>query len=191
MINGLLSAFGLATASGLNAYVPLLTLGLLARWTHLVTLHPPYDLLTHPAVLTVIALLAACDFVGDKIPGADHALHVVGLVVHPVAGALVALAADSSAAEVHPALAGICGLVLAGGTHGARAAARPVATATTGGLANPLVSFVEDVLALTLAILAVLVPVLACVLVVLVVGWAVRRILRLFRGPDRPQPMPR
>jgi hypothetical protein len=72
------------------------------RWTNLVTLQPPYDLLSHPAVLTVIATLAICDFVGDKIPAADHALHVVGLVVHPAAGALVALAADSSAGEVHP-----------------------------------------------------------------------------------------
>ena len=191
MIPGLLSAFGLATATGLNAYLPLLTLGLLARWTNLVTLHPPYDLLSHPAVLTAIATLAACDFIGDKIPVADHALHVAGLAIHPAAGALVALAANSSAGEVHPMLAAVCGLVLAGGTHGARAAARPVATATTGGLANPVVSFVEDVTALTLAILAVLVPVLACALVVLVVGWVIRRVLRLFRGPDRPQPVPR
>jgi hypothetical protein len=191
MISGLLSAFGLATATGLNAYLPLLTLGLLARWTNLVTLQPPYDLLSHPAVLTLLALLAVCDFVGDKIPAADHALHLAGLVVHPVAGAVVALAADSSAGQVHPVLAALCGLVLAGGTHGARAAARPVATVTTGGLANPVISFVEDVIALTLAILSVLIPVLACLLVVLVVAWAIGRVLRLFWGRGRSQPVPR
>ena len=59
MVNGLLSTFGLATATGLNAYVPLLTVGLLARYTDLVTLHPPYDLLSNPAVLILIAILGA------------------------------------------------------------------------------------------------------------------------------------
>ena len=34
----LLTGFGLAAAAGLNAYIPLLALGLLARFTDLVTL---------------------------------------------------------------------------------------------------------------------------------------------------------
>jgi hypothetical protein len=90
---GLFSAFGLATAAGLNAYVPLLVVGLLARSTELVTLNPPYDLLSHPVVLIGVAILAALDFVADKIPGVDHALHVAGLVIHPTAGALLATTA--------------------------------------------------------------------------------------------------
>ncbi|HEY7310740.1 MAG TPA: DUF4126 domain-containing protein, partial [Gemmataceae bacterium] len=178
---GLFSTFGLATAAGLNAYVPLLIVGLLARYTDLVTLNPPYDLLRHPAVLIGIAILAVLDFVADKIPGLDHALHVAGLVIHPTAGILLALAADSSAGGVHPVLAAICGLVLAGGTHGARAAVRPAATVTTGGLMNPVVSFVEDAVSGTLAVLAILLPVLAFALVLLVVVWTVRRLVRFFR----------
>src|SRR5919205_163688 len=102
---GLLSAFGLATAAGLNAYLPLLVVGLLARYTDLVTLNPPYDLLGHPLVLVMLATLAVLDFVGDKVPGLDHALHIAGLIIHPVAGALVALAASNSAGSVHPVLA--------------------------------------------------------------------------------------
>jgi hypothetical protein len=43
MVYGLFSALGLGTATGLNAYLPLLVVGVLARWTNLVTLHPPYD----------------------------------------------------------------------------------------------------------------------------------------------------
>ena len=181
MLTGLLSAFGLATATGLNAYLPLLVLGLLARFTDLVTLNPPYDLLGNPVVLVVLATLAVLDFAADKIPGVDHALHVAGLVIHPVAGAIVSLAAATPGGDVHPALAAVCGLALAGGTHGARAAARPVATATTAGLANPVVSFLEDVLSLVLAVLAVLLPALACLLVVLVVVWTVRRLRGFWR----------
>src|SRR5262249_4465631 len=113
MLAGLIPGVGLATASGLNAYVPLLVVGLLARFTNLITLHPPYDLLSHPVVLIVIAILAVVDFVADKFPGADHVLHLLGIVIHPVAGAILALAADSAVGDVHPVLAAVCGLVLA------------------------------------------------------------------------------
>jgi hypothetical protein len=187
---GLLAGCALATAAGLNAYVPLLVLGLVARYTDLVTLAPPYDLLSHPAVLLLVATLAALDFIADKVPGVDHALHLAGLVIHPVAGALLALAADSSAGAVHPALAVACGVLLAGGTHGARAAVRPVATVTTAGLANPVVSLAEDALSLALAVLAVLLPVLAAVVVLLVLAWAARRLSRLFGRPRGAPPAP-
>src|SRR5437764_4064204 len=109
-LGNLLQALGLSTAGGLNAYVPLLVVGLLARYTDLIRLNPPYDWLTHPAVLAVLALLAALDFVADKIPAVDHALHVVGLIIHPVAGAILALAASGDAGAVHPALVAVCGI---------------------------------------------------------------------------------
>jgi hypothetical protein len=171
-------AFGLSAASGLNAYIPLLVIGLLARFTNLIHLHQPYDVLTHPVVLIVLAVLAVLDCIGDKIPAVDHVLHLIGLVVHPVAGAILFLAANSDTGTVNPVLAAVCGLVLAGGIHAARATARPVATATTAGLANPLVSFAEDVVALALSILAVVVPVVAALLVLFVVITLVRFVRR-------------
>src|SRR5689334_11450396 len=174
----LFQAFGLSAASGLNAYIPLLVIGLLARFTNLIHLHEPYDVLTHPVVLIVLAVLAVLDFIGDKIPAVDHVLHLIGLVVHPVAGAILFLAANSDTGTVNPVLAAVCGLVLAGGIHAARATARPVATATTAGLANPLVSFAEDVVALVLSILAVVVPAVAALLVLLLVVALVRFIRR-------------
>jgi hypothetical protein len=178
----LLQAFGLSTASGLNAYVPLLTVGLLARYTDLIHLNPPYDLLTHPLVLGLLAVLALLDFVADKVPVVDHAVHVAGLVVHPIAGAILFLAASGDAGTVHPVLAAACGVVLAGGTHTARMAARPVATATTAGAANPVVSFAEDVVSLLLSVLAVLIPVLAFLLILLL---AVPAVLLLRRRRRR------
>jgi hypothetical protein len=183
-ITGLLSAFGLSTAAGLNAYIPLLVIGLLDRYTDLVRLSAPYDVLANPWVLLVIALLALVDFVGDKVPAVDHAFHAVGMVVHPVAGAIMFMAANASAGAVNPVLAAICGLLLAGVTHTARAAARPVATATTAGLANPVVSLVEDIGALALSVMAVLLPLLAFLVALggfLVLIFFVRRI-----WPKRP-----
>jgi len=163
----LLSAFGLSTAAGLNAYVPLLVVGLLARYTSLIQLGEPFSLLSHPVVLLVIAVLALLDFVGDKIPVVDHALHAAGLIIAPVAGAILFMAANSDAGAVSPLLAAICGVLIAGTTQGARATARPLATVTTAGVANPVISFFEDVIALVLSVVAILVPVLAFLLVVL------------------------
>lgn len=160
-----LSAFGLSTAAGLNAYLPLLTVGLVARYTNLIHLEGTYALLSNPVVLLIIAVLALIDFIGDKIPAVDHALHAVGLVIAPIAGAILFMSTNSGVGSVSPLLAAICGVVIAGGTHSARATARPLATMTTAGVANPVISFFEDVTALVLSVLAILVPVLAFVLV--------------------------
>jgi hypothetical protein len=166
-IVNLMSAFGLSTAAGLNAYLPLLVMGVLARYTNLIQLDKPYDLLTHPAVLLVIAVLALLDFVGDKIPAVDHTLHAAGLIIAPIAGAILFMATNSEAGSVNPLFAAICGILAAGATHLGRSSARPLATASTAGIANPVISFFEDVVALILSVLAILVPVLAFLLVLL------------------------
>jgi len=182
-IGSFFSAFGLSTAAGLNAYIPLLVLGLLTRlgW---VQLQDPYSLVAHPIVLTVIAVLALLDFIGDKVPAVDHFLHAAGLVIHPVAGAILFVAANSATGSVNPMLAAICGLVLAGGTHGVRAAVRPVATTATAGTANPVLSLAEDVMSLLLSVLAVILPIVAFVVVLImaiVLFVLLRRTMRVWK----------
>lgn len=172
-IIALATGLGLATASGLNAYLPLLTIGIFARlgWIQLAS---PFDLLTNVFVLLVIAALAALDFAGDKVPAVDSMLHAVGLVISPIAGMILALASQGDIAQLNPVLVAIAGVVAAGGTHAARAAARPVVTAATGGTGNVVVSAVEDGAALALSVLAILVPVLAVILLVVLAVVAFR-----------------
>jgi len=168
----LATSLGLSTAAGLNAFLPLLTVGIFARlgW---IQLAEPFGLIAHPLVLLIIAALAVLDFIGDKVPAVDSALHAAGLVISPIAGAILALAAQGDVASVHPALVAVAGLVSAGGVQLARSAARPVVTAATAGTGNPVVSLVEDGASLALAVLAILVPALAIVLAVVlgVVLW--------------------
>ena len=76
--------------------------------------------------------------------------------------------------DIHPVLALAGGLLLAGGVHAVKATARPVVTATTAGVGNPLVSALEDVVAMVVSVLSVVVPILAAMIVILVlatVGW--------------------
>ncbi|WP_019585480.1 DUF4126 domain-containing protein [Deinococcus apachensis] len=182
LLSGLLSSLGLSGAAGLNAYIPLLVVGLLSR-SGVLHLSAPYDLLGNPWVLLGVGVLGLLDFVGDKIPGVDHALHLVGGVVNAAAGAVL-FTAQAGIADVPPALSLALGLLVAGGVHTTRAAIRPLATATTGGLANPVVSTAEDGASLTLSLLAVFAPLLAAlglagVLVLAYRLWAGRRARRV------------
>jgi large-conductance mechanosensitive channel len=190
---GLMTALGLSTATGLNAYLPLLILGGLARWTDLIMLEAPYDTLSEPGVMIAIGVIAIVDFVGDKVPALDSVLHAIGLVVAPVAGALVALAATGNDV-VDPAFAVVVGVAAAGATHGARTIVRPASTAFTGGVGNPVLSLGEDTVSTVLAFSAVIVPVVALLMVVALAWllvWGVRRAWRSRSAARRIDDRPR
>ncbi len=178
MIN-ILAAFGLSAATGLNAYLPLLIVGLLARYTDLIHLKAPWDTLTNPWVLGVLVILLAVEVVVDKIPAVDSINDAVQTVIRPAAGAILFAASANVISEMSPVLGMICGLLMAGGVHAAKATVRPVITATTAGIGNPVVSTVEDIISGTTTLVAVLLPTLAAVIVLIIVvafgWWYVRR----------------
>lgn len=177
--SNILTAFGLSASAGLNAYLTLLLVALIARFTDLITLNPPFDLLTNEWVIIVLGVLLAIEILVDKIPAVDTLNDLIGTFVRPVAGAILFAASSNVIADVNPVLALICGLILAGGVHAVKATARPVVTATTGGIANPLISLAEDVVAATTTLLAILVPLLAFALILglllVVLTWYRRR----------------
>ena len=166
-ISGYLTALGLSTAAGLNAYIPLLTVGMLDRYTDLIHLSSPWDELGDPLVLGVVGVVGLADFVGDKVPVVDHVLHVIGTVVAPIVGGVLALAA-ATAFDVSPGLVVPLGVAAALATQVGRTAARPVSTVTTGGGGNPVLSLAEDGVSGALSITALIWPAVAAVLVVLV-----------------------
>lgn len=181
---GTMTALALSTAAGLNAYLPLLILGGLARWTDVITLDAPYDTLSDPGVMLAIAVIAVIDFVGDKVPAIDSVLHAIGVVVAPIAGALLALAVTGNDG-VDPAFAVVLGVAAAGATHGARSIVRPASTTLTGGAGNPVLSLGEDATSTLLSFSAVIVPVVAFLMVLFLFGmlfWGVRRAWRRRRG---------
>ncbi|WP_261663148.1 DUF4126 domain-containing protein [Deinococcus sp. Marseille-Q6407] len=182
LFSGLLPALGLSGAAGLNAYIPLLLVGLLAH-QGLVTLSPPFDLLGNPWTLLVIFAVGAVDFIGDKVPGIDHLLHLLSGWVAAAAGAIL-FASQSGLADVSPSLAAVLGLLVAGSVQAGRAAVRPAATTLTAGVGNPVLSTVEDGLSLGLSVLALFVPALA-VLGLLGLLWAGWRLWQRWRRPAR------
>jgi len=173
---GVFTAFGLSSSAGLNAYIPLLVVALLARFTDLVTLEPPWDALTSWWVIGALTILLIIEILVDKVPAADTVNDGIQTFVRPAAGAIAFAASAGVITDAHPALALICGLLIAGGVHAAKATARPVITATTAGTLNPVVSTMEDVAALVTSIVSIVAPVLGVLILLLIIIWLVRKV---------------
>ncbi len=183
-VTSVCAAFGLSAAAGLNAWLPLFAGALLNR-LDVVELAQPFDDLTGTGALVVLGVLTAADFVGDKVPAVDHVLHVIGSVVAPVSGALLFTGQTGVDTDLPTLAAVVLGAGTAETVHAGRAAVRPLSTATTGGLGNPVLSLIEDAGSALLVVAAFAVPVLAlllvlALLVLLFLGW--RRLRRLRRS---------
>jgi hypothetical protein len=178
--SGLLTAFGLAASAGLNAYIPLLIVALLGRFTTWFTLSSPWDVLTSWWVIGALLFLTLIEFFADKAPAVNHANDVIQTFVRPAAGAVLFAASAGAVSNINPVVAMVAGLLVAGGVHTVKAAAvRPAVTATTGGLGNIPVSMAEDVAAVLISIAAIVVPVVIAAIVIVItslfVWWLWRR----------------
>ena len=166
-----LLGLGLAASSGLNTFLPLLMLACAAKFQLFgITLGDSFDWLGSSAALGVLALATAFEIAGDKIPAVDHALDVFGTVARPAAGALATASAFSGADPTTAAVLGlIIGAPVAFGFHAVKAGTRAASTATTFGIANPLLSTLEDIAAFFLTLIALVVPLLVPLLLVVFV----------------------
>jgi len=174
------SAFGLSASAGLNAYIPLLVVAILAKYTDLIKLDQPWNALTSWWVIGLLILLSLIEFFADKIPAVNHVNDVVQTFVRPAAGAIVFAASSHVVTNIHPVLSMIAGIIIAGAVHAAKAlAVRPAVTATTGGTANVPVSILEDFISTITSIAAVLLPMVVAVIIMLVlllfIVWLWRR----------------
>jgi hypothetical protein len=163
-----LTGVGLATSAGLNAYIPLLLLGVLGRFTNLITLPPGWTWLENGWVLAILAVLLAIEVVADKIPVVDHINDVVQTFVRPTAGGL-AFGAASGAQTVTVSNPGdfftsnqwvpiVAGILISFIVHSMKAAARPVINATTAGFGAPVASTAEDAFSVAMSFAAILFP---------------------------------
>ncbi len=186
-ILNIFSAFGLSASAGLNAYVPLLVVALLAKFTNLIQLNATWEPMTSWWVIGVLIFLSVIEFFADKIPAINHVNDAVQTFIRPAAGAVVFAATSTQGVEVNPMFSLIAGLLVAGGVHAVKALAiRPAVTVTTGGAANIGVSMLEDVTSTAVSFLSILLPVIiACGLVL------ITSILILRMGRKRQQQEPK
>ncbi len=183
---GIALGIGLAAATGLRAFLPLLLTGMAAR-ADLIPLTDAFAwLATTPALITLGAA-AAVETLAYYVPGLDHALDVLA---GPAAMAAGVVASASVMTDVPPhvlwPVAIIAGGGVAGLTKGSAALVRTKAGLATAGVANPVVSTAETVGALGVAALAIAVPLLSLLAIIVFLVWALRRAGRLLFGRRPP-----
>jgi hypothetical protein len=184
----LMTGFGLASAAGLNAYIPLLSMGLLDRYTSLVNLPSGWAWLSNGWVIAIVAVLLLIEIVADKVPALDSVNDAVQTFVRPTSGGIVfgSGTAAQTAAVADPAefartgqwVPVVIGVVTALVVHLTKTAVRPAANVATAGVAAPVLSTIEDVTSVGLTFIAILIPALvAAVLIALICAavWLLRR----------------
>ncbi len=173
-------ALGAGFSSGLNLYATIATLGFLQRFG---VIHLPNQLqvLAHPWVLGIAVALYVIEFLADKIPFVDTVWDAIHTVIRPPAAALLAYGAAGAAPPEWRWGAAL----LAGGvaltSHGTKASARAAANASPEPFSNWTLSFVEDVLAVSLTWLATVHPVASIVVVSLLLVLAIFLLFHLFK----------
>ena len=177
MFLALLSAIGLSFSAGLNAYLPLLILALADRISDSFNLPGPYDFVSSNTGLVIILLVMAIELIGDKIPRVDRMNDLLHTPIRPLVGGFVAMAVAAESDALNVWLAGIIGLLVAGGVHYWKMTQRPLVTEATTGIGNPVISLIEDVVVIVVSIVAVTFPI-ACVVLVPAGAWWVMRAYR-------------
>ncbi len=159
------TAYALSTSVGLR---PFLTLALAALAIHFGYLHPAmrFNFLGTDGAAIVLGILAVIEFFADKVPVVDHAVHVLHFATKPIAAAVLvgSMIPDGSTPDIATAGLMALGAVNALGVHGGVAALRGASTATTGGLGNPVLSIIEDVIAALGVVIAFVAPFLGAIL---------------------------
>lgn len=170
----ILAAFGLSASAGLNAYIPLLVVSLLARFTNLIDLSEPWSALESWWIIGLLLGLTLIEFFADKVPAVNHINDIIQTFVRPSAGAILFAASANVITDIHPALSLAAGLLIAGSVHLVKSAAvRPAVTAATGGTANVPVSILEDVISTVISVLSVALPILMGIILVLLAVWII------------------
>ena len=183
-----LTGAGLSAAAGLNAYIPFLIVGVLARFTNVINLPGQWQWIESWWALGIGAVLLISELVLDKIPVVDSINDIAGTVIRPASGGIIAAATqsassldDSSFMREHTWIGLIGGIVVAGIVHVGKSTARPAVNLGSAGLGAPIVSTVEDVSSLGLSLIAIFLPLL--VIVALIAGgWVLWKFARRMRS---------
>ena len=184
---------GLSAACGFRVFIPPLAMSV-AAMHGVIDLSSDWQWVSSPVAVILLGAATLIEILAYFIPWVSNALDSVELIMAPVAGMLVTASSLSIAGDMHPVMLWATAAIVGGGTaelvEGTSVMTRLVASSTTGGAGGPVVGVIELLAATVLAILAILAPVLALILVVGLIVYCWRRARRLFKRRQRSQNLP-
>ena len=133
--------FSSGWASGINAYLVVLVLGIADR---VGSLSQVPDVLGRWDVLAAAGFMFAMEFVADKIPYVDSTWDAFSTAVRPTAGAVIGVLLAGDASSLEQAVLGVVGGGTALLSHLAKAGGRLAVNTSPEPASNVLASLTED-----------------------------------------------
>lgn len=168
---------GLAASVGFRVFLPLFALSF-AAYLGVWDLNENWEWIGSLAALVTLGVATIVEIFAYFIPWVDNALDSLAIPLAAIAGTAVMV---STVANLDPVVTWSLAIIAGGGTataiKGANAAGRLTSSATTGGLANPLVSALETGTAVAVSTASILVPPIAAILVIIILVF----IFRIYR----------
>lgn len=159
---------GLAASVGFRVFVPLFALSL-AAYFNVIPLNESWEWVGSMAAIVTLGIATILEIFAYYIPWFDNLLDTIAVPLAAIAGTAVVV---STAANLDPLLTWSLAIIAGGGTaaaiKGSAGTTRLASTATTGGIANPVVSTVETGTSTVMSAMAIFLPVLAIIFVVLI-----------------------
>jgi 1-acyl-sn-glycerol-3-phosphate acyltransferase len=165
----IITGISLSACTGFRAFLPPFIIGLCLRWSFtLRVLFPGLAFLSENVVLLALGVAVVVEFLGDKVPWVDHVLDTIELPVKFVVSLLLTYSIIPLGEYRWVIL--LFALTIGTGTtvtvHAGKAGFRAASTGVSGGLLNPFVSLVEEVVTLIGTLAALFFPVAALAVLV-------------------------
>lgn len=180
LIISIILGFSLAASAGFRVFVPLLVLSLSAHFSWF-PVNDTWQWVGSIPALVLLGVATVFEIGAYFIPWVDNLLDTISVPLAAIAGTLLMVA---TMGDINPTITWALAIIAGGGAaaavSGTTSAARLGSTATTGGLANPIIAGTETIAATTVSIAGIFSPILALMLVLFLIGivWRVVRKVR-------------
>jgi len=176
-IFSILIGIGLAASVGFRIFVPLFALSI-AAYFNVIPLNENWEWVGSSVALFTLGIATIVEIAAYLIPWLDNVLDSIAIPLAAVAGTAVMV---STVADLDPVITWALAIIAGGGTATAiktsTSTTRLASTATTAGIANPVVSTVETGTSIIMSVLALVFPILAIILV-LIIFWILFKVFR-------------
>ncbi len=156
---------GLAASVGFRVFVPLFALSL-ASYFQVWNLNESWEWIGSLVAVVTLGVATIVEIFAYYIPLVDNLLDSIAVPLATIAGTAVMV---STVADLSPVVTWALAIIAGGGTAaaiaGTSSAARLTSTATTGGMANPVLSTVETGISVVMSVFSIFLPIVAIILV--------------------------
>ena len=176
----ILIGIGLAASVGFRIFVPLFALSL-ASYSGIIPLNESWEWVGSSTALMILGVATVVEILAYFIPFLDNLLDTVAVPLAAIAGTAVMVATVS---DLDPTITWALAIIAGGGTaaviKGSTSTTRLASTASTTGIANPVISTVETGTSIVMSVFAIFIPILAIICVV-IIFWVLYKVFKLFK----------